>query len=407
MLPDHFKAIVSERDALHRSFLTVQAASASLKHDLEKRDMENGVLGERLAMMEKQLTAAADDRLQLRAENEELKKKLVHAKDHYKEHDARRQHFLETKHAEMKAIKKELKKANEIQRETQGLLLKQLEEHRQLQQENQALRERAESEGKQAHALRDTIRALYEAQQSQQAQLEEQFVELERERDAGAALKKLLADTSANLDFTTRMKDLAESDARAALIDSRSAIAALDAAQIEGKQLQERVTGLEGRVQREEARERDAERARVLVRELVEEIVDLTEVMRGAAGDQEEELKELERGREQERAAGQQEKEKLQRSVDALRAEQSAGEERAAELQRMLCEAEVSEKRPASPVKEPYILPTVTYSRICCAQVRAAAAQAARHEREAGLRRAAGVASLVASKRAPLKSPTK
>lgn len=152
-LSDHFKVVVAERDALHRNVRTLHAACSSLKQDLESTRTENAKLkselekqmqsqasvGERLALLEDHVISASDEKQQLHSEVEELKHKLLRAKEHYKEHDAGRQHFLETKHAEMRAVKKELKKANEIQHETQALLLSQLQEHRSLQRSHQVV----------------------------------------------------------------------------------------------------------------------------------------------------------------------------------------------------------------------------------------------------------------------------
>ena len=49
--------------------------------------------------------------------------------------------------------------------------------------------------------------------------MEVQLEELEKERALGAALARQLSDSSNNLDFISRLKDLAEADARAALLD--------------------------------------------------------------------------------------------------------------------------------------------------------------------------------------------
>ena len=152
-LSNHFSSLVAERDVLSRNVRTLHAACSSLKHDLEKIERENAALkseledchrsktsvGEKMALLKEQVVVAAHEKQQLHTEIEDLKRKLFRAKEHYKEHDANRQHFLDTKHAEMKAVKKELKQANEMQKETQALLLRQLDDHRLLQQAHQVI----------------------------------------------------------------------------------------------------------------------------------------------------------------------------------------------------------------------------------------------------------------------------
>ena len=64
----------------------------------------------------------------------------------------------------MKALKKELKKAVDMQRDTQALLLTKMEEHRALQQAHNTLKEVVDNENSSADSLRDTIRKLHEAQ---------------------------------------------------------------------------------------------------------------------------------------------------------------------------------------------------------------------------------------------------
>lgn len=152
-LSNHFSSLVAERDVLSRNVRTLHAACSSLKQDLEKIERENAALNseledrnrsqasvdEKMAFLNEKVVVAAHEKQQLHTEIEDLKRKLFRAKEHYKEHDANRQHFLDTKHAEMKAVKKELKKANEMQKETQALLLRQLDDHRSLQQAHQVI----------------------------------------------------------------------------------------------------------------------------------------------------------------------------------------------------------------------------------------------------------------------------
>ena len=205
----------------------------------------------------------------------------------------------------------------------------------------QVLKDDLALENQQTQNLRETVRALYEAQHAQTTALAELGGQLEKERGAAAALGKLQSDTAADLDFVTRMKDMAESDARAALSDSRSAIAALDAAQQELKQLQERASVMESELQRlrseatlqVQAKNDDRERSARLAHHLVEEVCDLTDILRGFANDaashqkhmwenecknkqEREAVKEKERIREAEKEEEQRERERAQAAIE-------------------------------------------------------------------------------------------
>ncbi len=119
---------------------------------------------ERVVALEQHIVKAEDEKHCLRVENKSLLCKLQRSKDHYEEHDAKRQTFLEQKRAEMKALKKELKNAVDMQRDTQTLLLTQLEEHRALQQQQRTQKDALDSEQVKADCLRDTVGKLHEAQ---------------------------------------------------------------------------------------------------------------------------------------------------------------------------------------------------------------------------------------------------
>ena len=96
---------------------------------------------ERVLALEQHVVKASDEKHTLRVENELLSSKLQRCKDHYQEYDAKRQQFLDEKKGEMKALKKELKKAVDMQRDTQALLLTKIEEHRALQQAHNTLKQ--------------------------------------------------------------------------------------------------------------------------------------------------------------------------------------------------------------------------------------------------------------------------
>ena len=119
---------------------------------------------ERVVALEQHIVKAEDEKHCLRVENKSLFCKWQRSKDHYEEHDAKRQAFLEQKRAEMKALKKELKNAVDMQRDTQTLLMTQLEEHRALQQAKKTQKEALDSEKAKADCLRDTVEKLHEAQ---------------------------------------------------------------------------------------------------------------------------------------------------------------------------------------------------------------------------------------------------
>jgi chromosome segregation ATPase len=119
---------------------------------------------ERVLALEQHVVKASDEKHTLRVENELLSSKLQRCKDHYQEYDAKRQQFLDEKKGEMKALKKELKKAVDMQRDTQALLLTKIEEHRALQQAHNTLKQAVDNEHSTTDSLRDTIRKLHEAQ---------------------------------------------------------------------------------------------------------------------------------------------------------------------------------------------------------------------------------------------------
>ena len=155
-------------------------------------------------------------------------------------------------------------------------------------------------EHKQAATLEHTIAQLHEEQQ-------QHAVQQKLLKDELDALGRQQVDAANNVDFITRLKDLAEQDARAALLDSHSAMQAMNKAQHETQRMQHELQQLrdgaaaaqeerrreEERQQtaeeqaRDEARVRrgERERGKTLARELVQQICDLSDSLRRVAGD--------------------------------------------------------------------------------------------------------------------------
>ena len=308
-LAKHLDAVATEKKELLACRESMQAEIAALKDDLDKERDSHKLAADELAVamaertsdrrrfkaLETHVLSLVEEKQRLKADLEAVQARLQAAKQHYKKHDSERQRFVEQKCAEMKSVKKEHMTNSALQRDTQKLLLAQIAENRAAKQSQRKMTEKV-------NGMSETIDKLHHAQQLQSQLIESQELELNQERSALAAVRAALQaqqeKAASDLDLAKRMKEMAEADARAALLDYSTAADAMRIAQEHRNELQERCEKLQEEVDQlrgaatakacmqeqnaKEARsvERERRRERHVIDGLGEKISDLMMVLR-------------------------------------------------------------------------------------------------------------------------------
>ena len=308
-LAKHLNTVVKEKTELLACREIMQAEIAALKHDLDKERYSHKLAADELAVvtaertsdrrrceaLETHVVALVEEKQRLKADLEAVQARLQAAKQHYKKHDSERKRFVEQKCAEMKSMKKEHMTNSALQRDTQKLLLAQIAENRAAKQSQRKMAEKV-------NGMSETIDKLHHAQQLQSQLIESQELELNQERSALAAARAALQaqqeKAASDLDLAKRMQEMAEADARAALLDYSTAADAMRTAQEDRNELHARCEKLQEEVEQlrgaatakacmqeqnaKEARsvERERRRERHVIDGLGEKISDLMMVLR-------------------------------------------------------------------------------------------------------------------------------